>query len=166
MKFMNCEKSINHFRLEFSEKISVVNTSVIVSSDVQCEHHKNKVEEAPSILQTKTLEIQIADTNADINKVTATDYKFLSDSVFHGQKEILKYYTKKYNPDSCHPLQHDKADLIRHFEGLFKLGNIREKRTSSIFVLDPFNYCKFENEESFDGQAYYFTDTTLPRLQT
>jgi len=127
---------------------------------------KNKEKSVQPISDIKNVEQQVSSTNNDSIKIKATDYIFLSDSIFHGEKEILKYYLAKYSSDSCDALLYDKADLKRNFEGILKLGNIRSNKSSSVFVLNPINYCKFDDEESFDGQAYYFTDTTLPRLQT
>jgi hypothetical protein len=109
---------------------------------------------------------QQTDTTIDDNKVKATDFNFFSDSVLHGQKEILEYYFTKYSSDTCNALTYDKNETIKNFEGLYKLGNIHNQISTSVFVLNPLNYCAFDNEKDADGQAYYFTDTTLPRLQT
>ena len=112
---------------------------------------------------------QIPDTTTDINKVKATDYVFFSDSVLHGHKAVLKYYFSKYASDSlCGKCEfYDRKDVKDEFEGLLYMGNINNNRIKdSVFVLKPLNWCKQEGEEKFDGQAYYFTDTTLPRLQT
>jgi hypothetical protein len=114
--------------------------------------------------------ISIPDTITDINKVKATDYVFFSDSVLHGHKAVLKYYFNKYGSDSIcgpHCEVYDRKDIKDEFEGLLYIGNINNNSTTdSVFVLKPLNYCKLEGEVTSDGQAYYFTDTTLPRLQT
>ena len=109
---------------------------------------------------------QQVDTIFDSSKVSSTDYNFFSDSVFHGQKEILKFYLTKYKNNTCKSIMYDKSEVTNDFDGVLKLGNIRSNKKCSVFVLRPLNYCVFNNEESGDGEAYYFTDTTLPRLQT
>jgi hypothetical protein len=53
------------------------------------------------------------------------------------------------------------------FEGLCYIGDINHNNIKdSVFVLHPLSFCQFPGEQSNDGQAYYFLDTTLPRLQT
>ena len=117
-------------------------------------------------ITSATLKDTTVDTTKEIYKVKATDYNFFADSVLKGHKEILKYYFTKYSSDACDAEFYDKSELIKNFEGLVNLGNIRKDRTSSVFVLKPLNYCTFDNEKDLDGEAYYFTDTTLPRLKT
>jgi hypothetical protein len=95
------------------------------------------------------------------NTVKSTDYDFLSDSIFHGHKMLLKFYCTKYYSDSCIIQRHQKSDLKEEYEGFKSLGIIKNKyNKDSVFILRPLSYC------DSDGQAYYFTDTTLPRLQT
>jgi hypothetical protein len=104
---------------------------------------------------------------APTGEVKANDLRFLADTVFHGYKSILKYYFRKY-ADSC-PVNIDrKNDLINDFEGVKTIGKIKigSSKIDSVFILNPFSPCKNPNEDIYDGQAYYFTDTTLPRLQT
>jgi hypothetical protein len=101
------------------------------------------------------------------NIVNSNNYNFFADSLLHGHRDILEYYFKKYLPDSCQHFHSEKKELINNFEGLVYLGDINHNHTKdSVFVLEPISYCKFEGEEDFEGDAYYFTDTTLPRLQT
>jgi hypothetical protein len=127
----------------------------------------------PSVVAPKTALVPkttISDTITDINKVKSTDFVFLSDSVLQGHKAILKYYFTKYGSDTIcgyYPQFYEKKDLKEGFEGLHYIGNIKNNGIKdSVFVLQPISFCKREEEEDFDGQAYYFTDTTLPRLQT
>lgn len=101
------------------------------------------------------------------NEISSNNYNFFADSVLHGHKEVLKYYFKKYIPDSCNHLHLEKKGIVNNFEGLESIGDINHDHIQdSVFVLEPISYCKFEDEKDFEGDAYYFTDTTLPRLQT
>ncbi len=134
---------------------------------VSCKDKTPKVSTPITTLAPKT---KITDTTIDANKVKATDYVFFSDSVLHGHKAVLKYYFNKYGSDTtCSSYWHfyDKKEMKEEFEGLHFIGNVKSNLTKdSVFVLEPLNYCKQNGEKDFDGQAYYFTDTTLPRLQT
>lgn len=101
------------------------------------------------------------------SKVSSIDYTFFADSLLHGHKEVLKFYFKKYNPETCSHSHLDKSEIIGSFEGLVYIGDINHNNIKdSVFVLEPINYCRFEGDNDFEGDAYYFTDTTLPRLQT
>jgi hypothetical protein len=108
---------------------------------------------------------QKARINSD-TEISLTNYIFLSDSVFHGYKHVLNFYCSKYSPDSCISVKYNKSDLLKDFEGVLKLGFVHRGIECGVFVLKPLNYCKFANEKEVDGETYYFTDTTLPRLQT
>ena len=93
-------------------------------------------------------------------------YQFIKDSVLHGYADILRYYFSKYAPDSCWPAPYDST-YFREFEGMGYIGDINQNKTKdNFFVLNPISACHFPDEKSWDGEAYYFTDTTLPRLQT
>jgi hypothetical protein len=63
---------------------------------------------------------------------------------------------------------YDKKDVIEGFEGVAYIGDINHNNIAdSVFVLNVLQFpCKPENGEIEDGMAYYFTDTTLPRLLT
>lgn len=100
-------------------------------------------------------------------EVKTNDLRFFADSVFHGYKSILKYYFSKYT-DSCPVNIENKFDALNDFEGIKPIGHIRTGKTKkdSVFILNPLTTCKYATEDVYDGQAYYFTDTTLPRLQT
>jgi hypothetical protein len=99
--------------------------------------------------------------------VSTDDYNFFADSVLHGHRAVLKYYLKKYLPDSCQHFHSLKKDLVNNFEGVVYIGDINHNHIKdSVFVLEPISYCKLEGEDDAEGDAYYFTDTTLPRLQT
>lgn len=93
-------------------------------------------------------------------------YQFIKDSVLHGYQDVLRYYFLKYAPDTCFRGPYDST-FFRDFEGTGYIGDInRNKTKDNFFVLYPVSACQFPGEKSWDGEAYYFTDTTLPRLQT
>ncbi len=99
--------------------------------------------------------------------IETNDYAFFGDSVLHGHKDALKYYFTKYGSDTCPTLWYPNTSLVNEFQGLASLGDINKNGSDdSVFVLDEINYCNFEGEINSNGQAYYFTDTSLPRLQT
>lgn len=127
---------------------------------------KNKQEEVPLSVKKSSKQAIINDSVLSVNQVSATNYTFYADSVFHGQKQILKYYLSKYGSDTCTAIKRNMADVIADFEGLSDLGFIRKQAKCSVFVLPPLNYCNYTNEDTWDGESYYFTDTTLPRLHT
>jgi len=131
---------------------------------------KDKTQKVSTPITSLTPKNKITDTTIEANKVKATDYIFFSDSILHGHKAVLKYYFNKYGSDTtCSSYWHfyDKKEIKEGFEGLHYIGNVKNNLTKdSVFVLEPLNYCKQDGEKDFDGQAYYFTDTTLPRLQT
>jgi len=131
---------------------------------------KDKTQKVPTPKINMAAKTEIKNTTIDANQVKATDYVFFSDSILHGHKAILKYYFTKYGSDtSCSSYWHfyDKREVKENFEKLTFIGSTKNNSTKdSVFVLEPLNYCKQVGEKDFDGQAYYFTDTTLPRLQT
>jgi hypothetical protein len=93
-------------------------------------------------------------------------YQFIKDSVLHGYNDELRHYFSRYAPDTCWPGQYDST-FFREFEGMGYIGDINHNKTKDkFFVLYPISACHFPNEKNWDGEAYYFTDTTLPRLQT
>src|SRR5690348_7741444 len=100
---------------------------------IGCKNYQHNVLANLSTLKQQT------DTIAYGNKVEATDYTFFSDSVLHGQKELLKYYFTKYSHDTCGVLQYDKDETIESFEGLLKLGDVHNQIPTYVFVLNPFN---------------------------
>jgi hypothetical protein len=118
-------------------------------------------------LNKKDLKSEHRDSLLPDDKVSSANYKFFADSLLHGHEDVLKYYFSKYLPDTCSHFHSSKSDLIKNFEGVISLGDINHNNIpDSVFVLEPITYCRFKDEKEFDGDAYYFTDTTFPRLQT
>lgn len=129
-------------------------------------NNKSK-DSSPLIPDIKTSKVEHNDTLLPYDIVSSGNYKFFADSILHGHEDVLKYYFSKYLPDSCTHFHSSKSELIRDFEGIVSIGDINGNNIpDSVFVLEPITYCRFKNEKDFEGDAYYFTDTTLPRLQT
>ena len=119
------------------------------------------------VTDTTSLKAEHTDSLFPYDMVSSANYKFFADSLLHGHEDVLKYYFNKYLPDTCTHFHLPKSDLIKNFEGVISLGDINHNNIpDSVFVLEPITYCRFKDEKEFDGDAYYFTDTTLPRLQT
>lgn len=96
------------------------------------------------------------------DSVFSNDDSYYQDSLFRLHNKLLAYYFKKYNSNSCEPIAYLKKDLKEEYLGFKNLGDINHNhRKDSVFVLNPLTLCEEKN-----GQSYYFTDTTLPRLQT
>lgn len=135
---------------------------------VACKDHANKTA-SPAKVVSKATSTTNGDNETDTaDKVLSTDIDFYTDSVFHGNRKMLTFYFKKYCADlPCSPIgmYQDKKDVTDYFEGIKYVGSIKNVR-DSVFVLNPIILCPYEDEDTFDGQAYYFTDTSLPRLQT
>jgi hypothetical protein len=112
--------------------------------------------------------------NVTVNKFDSSNekkfrpirYQFIADSILHGHDDILRFYFSKYASDTCSPSLYDST-FFRNSEGIGYIGNINHnKLKDSFFILYPISSCQFSGEDSWDGEAYYFIDTTLPRLQT
>lgn len=92
----------------------------------------------------------------------SNNYSFYGDTVFPGHKSLIKFFIDQYNKDPCVPMTYEKKNLIEGFEGYKELGDINnDGKKDSVFILEPLNWCEYD-----DGQSYYFTDTTLPRLKS
>jgi hypothetical protein len=92
--------------------------------------------------------------------VLSNSYSYYSDSIFHGYKALLTAVMKKYAKDTCPPISQPKENFEDWYEGFSSVGDVNhDRKNDSIFVLPPLNYCE-------EGDAYYFTDTSLPRLLT
>lgn len=85
---------------------------------------------------------------------------FLGDSILSGRASFIKRVINAHQMDTCGIMVYEERVLREGFEGFKALGDINgDKVIDSVFILPPFNYCD-------DGESYYFTDTTLPRLFT
>ena len=109
-----------------------------------------------------TLFKQIPKPTTTKDSVLSNDYSYYGDSILPEYKNLVAYLIKKYDVDTCAPMIYQKKNLKEIFEGLKNTGDINnDKKSDSVFVLNPLNWCEYD-----DGQAYYFTDTTLPRLKS
>jgi hypothetical protein len=108
---------------------------------------------------TPTKPIRLTTTK---DSVFSNDYSYYGDSMFRGQNDLLTFLIKKYDKDTCVPMVYEKKNLREGFEGFKNLGDINnDNNNDSVFVLQPLNWCEYD-----DGESYYFTDTTLPRLKS
>jgi len=146
--------------MSFSKLLAILATTFFIGCNTTISDQKKA---ASLALQTDSSNRH--DTRK-FNKKRNITYQFLADSVLHGYKDVLRFYFSKYAPDSCIPTIYDSS-FFKKFEGLGYIGDINYNHISdSFFILYPISFCQFAGEVNYDGQAYYFTDTTLPRLQT
>jgi hypothetical protein len=138
---------------------------LIAALFISCANKSKKT--SPPVRDSTALKVEHNDSLLPNDMVSSANCIFFADSLLHGHKDVLKYYFSKYLPDSCTHFHSSKSELIKNFEGVVFIGDINYNRIpDSVFVLEPITYCRFKEEKDFEGDAYYFTDTTLPRLQT
>lgn len=86
--------------------------------------------------------------------------RFISDSLLHKKTQFLTDLINKYQQDSCVIITYENSVLKEGYEGIKVVGDINnDKIPDTVFVLPPFNFCE-------EGESYYFSDTSLPRLFT
>jgi len=120
---------------------------------------RQKLKHQQSILQDSSENLKLTTTK---DSVFSNNYSFYGDTVFPGHKNIIKFLLTQYDKDTCVPMTYEKKNLIEGFEGYKELGDINnDRQNDSVFILQPLNWCEYD-----DGQSYYFTDTTLPRLKS
>ena len=142
--------------------ISILLTAALL---ISCTNKTKK--NTPSVSNSTALKTKHNDSLLPKDMVSSANYMFFADSLLHGHTEVLKYYFSKYLPDTCTHFHSDRSELVKNFEGIVFIGDINHNSIpDSVFVLEPITYCHFKEEKEFEGDAYYFTDTTLPRLQT
>jgi hypothetical protein len=94
------------------------------------------------------------------DSVITTDTSFIADSLLHIDKRLIAYLIKKYSIITCPPPLYAKEDLREDSNNVTRIGYIiGGAKADSVFVLSPLSAWD-------DGQSYYFTDTSLPRLVT
>lgn len=74
--------------------------------------------------------------------------------------------TRRYMGKNCDTIKYSKGDY--DFEGFVRIGDINhDGRLDSVCVLPPLAWCSFPGEDKeIDGDSYYFSDTSIPRLHT
>ena len=94
------------------------------------------------------------------HQILSTDAKFYGEHLLKGYTKKLRYYFDKYEDSSNGVRIYMDTTLIKDFEGVKELGYLnRDKIKDSVYVLPELNIIE-------DGQSYYFSDTTIPRLHT
>ena len=80
--------------------------------------------------------------------------------------EIRNRIERVYISKDCNQTKYTLGEFV--FEGFNLLGDInRDGKLDSAFVLPPIAWCAFPGEDQeIDGDSYYFSDTSLPRLHT
>jgi hypothetical protein len=139
-------------------------TFLLVFSFVSCQNKNQPVsnKEKKKEQQKDTITGYYNKPMTTNDSVFSNNYSYYGDSLFKLHKKILAYYFKKYDSNSCNPVIYSKKDLKEVYEGFKNVGDLNHNhQKDSVFVVNPLNTC----EENI-GQSYYFTDTTLPRLQT
>lgn len=103
------------------------------------------------------------DTTAHLLSTDSTwahNYRIIADSIMPVYKDLVKYYFRKYRQDSCKAILLDSADFA-HSEGVRPFGHVHfNKPPISVFLWPQLSWCDLQ------GDAWYFTDTSLPRLET
>jgi hypothetical protein len=124
---------------------------------VSCkDNHQNNQVAQPS----RQNEIESLRSSIPKESVLSTDVHFYGDSIFPGHSILMAALINRYNVDTCLPIVQKRKDVREEFEGYKVLGDLNNDNViDSVFVLEPLNWC-----ESNDGDSYYLTDTTLPRL--
>jgi hypothetical protein len=123
---------------------------LILFSYASCKNKKS-----PDVFPSKSL------THVDSSLVKAKDFSnVLWIDTLLGFRTDRILYCKKYLNDSCALQKYTSENLKEDFEGVKPLSHIRTNNVSdSVFVLPPLNFCD-------SGDSYYFSDTSLPRLET
>ena len=94
------------------------------------------------------------------HEVLSTDANFYGEHLLKGYTKKLRYYFDKYEDSSNGVRIYMDTILIKYFEGVKELGYLnRDKIKDSVFVLPELNIIE-------EGESYYFSDTTIPRLHT
>lgn len=94
--------------------------------------------------------------------VLSNDIQFINDSILKGKfkLDISKYETEN-EKKKCFPIRLAKK-LFNEFynEEFNNLGDLNgDKKDDFVFVLHALNYCE-------EGDSYYFTDNSIPRILT
>jgi hypothetical protein len=126
---------------------------------IACRSNDNK---GIVITKEKPVNRQLVSVKTSKDSILSNDYLYYGDSVIKSHKSLLAYYFKKYDRDSCASMAYAKSNLKENYKGFKDLGDVNgDRKSDSVFVLRPLNFCEYD-----DGQSYYFTDPTLPRLRS
>jgi hypothetical protein len=119
--------------------------------------------------QHRVVEKTLPETNKDaaakktidsLKRGQQDDMDFISDSLLHKNRAMLRAYLEKYRTDTCGYIVHGKEKLREEFTGIKEIGDVNgDGRRDTVFLAQPFNYCD-------EGRSYYFFDTSIPRIYT
>lgn len=92
--------------------------------------------------------------------VLSNDVRFINHELLKGRYRVnLKPYDT-FSRAGCKPELLSRRETIANFEGFHNVGDIDgDKKVDYVFVLSPINSCE-------EGQSYYFSNSTIPRIQT
>src|SRR5262249_30997396 len=94
------------------------------------------------------------------DSISVHNCRLVADTIMPKYKALVKYYFRKYRLDTCMTISLDSA-AFKDNDGIQPFGRVRlHQPPVSVFVWPRISWC------DTDGDAYYFTDTTLPRLET
>ena len=145
---------------KYIEIKSVVVVLVILLSFVGCGSDEPSHGEAERREEVLEHIIKSEDLVMKKGVVLSTDVSFLCDSLGYGNRALFEYIIRTYHNDTCSTAAYSKKVLIAEFEGYYNIGDVNgDGIEDSVFVLEPLDGC-----EHHLGQAYYFSDSTLPRL--
>ncbi|MCX8533212.1 hypothetical protein [Chryseobacterium luquanense] len=130
----------------FSCNKEIENKKITTTSDVQ--------EKPPTKKDIKISTFQ--------DSIFSNDTQYINDSILKGKfkLDISKY--ELFNPkNNCYPIKLSKKTVHEFYnQGFNQLGDLNgDKKIDSVFVLHALSYCE-------NGDSYYFTDNTIPRMQT
>lgn len=86
----------------------------------------------------------------------------MNDSILKGKFKLdISKYELDNPKNNCYPIKLSKKTIHEFYnQGFNQLGDLNgDKKIDSVFVLHSLSYCE-------NGDSYYFTDNTVPRIQT
>lgn len=104
----------------------------------------------------ETIENQCSDS------ILSNDIQFINDSILKGKFRLdISKYDFKNQRNKCYPIKISKETISEFYNQRFNnLGDLNgDKKIDSVFVLSALNSCE-------EGDSYYFTNNTIPRIQT
>ena len=101
---------------------------------------------------------QAEDSKDSLKRILVSNLNYFNRNLLHMSPRLLLNQVVKYIPDSCVIQTYPDSILKDHLIEPKSLGDLNgDKVIDKVFVLPPFTYCD-------EGQSYYFTDISLPRL--
>lgn len=95
-----------------------------------------------------------------VKSAEAMNLELIGNPLLKNYNDRITYYFSKYQSDTCDRQKDFESSLLAQFEGFKQIGDLnQDKKNDSVFVLPPMTFCE-------EGQSYYFSDISLPRLLT